>query len=145
MTENRRPILLVHWVRCVGSLAISNAIVGAVLGAMYGKYSFGLAQSFENGSLVWTSLLGSLFGIVVPTAISAILLMPKANRSSAWPAWISLGPAATSMLSFVFVWQVPTVFLFIAVAAVLGSVAGIGAVKLGGGIESPRSYDDATS
>lgn len=134
----------VRWVRCVVALGVSNATIGALLGLMYWLYSFGFSwgsvQDSANGEAVWSSVLASaLFGLLVPTGLSLLSLVPQLRSPRSWPMRVAVGPAACSLLSLFFVWYFPAVLAFVALAAVGGGGLSILAVRLVNGVGMEES------
>lgn len=138
---------VVRWPACAVAVGVSNLIVGAVLGMMYGLYSFGFnwvaIQADGNPGQVLNSIVVSaVFGFVFPTALSLLMLIPRFGRTRRWPVSIAVGPMFSSLLSFVFVWSFPIVFAFVGVAAIAGSLLGIVAVRLVNGVAPVASTAD---
>ncbi|NJI58283.1 hypothetical protein HCX50_02440 [Microbacterium oxydans] len=131
----------VRWVRCLVALGVSNATIGALLGLMYWLYSFGfdwgsIAESGDGGA-VWSSVLASaVFGLLVPTGLSLLSLVPQPRSPRSWPMRVAVGPVACSLLSFIFVWYFPAVLAFVALAAVGGGALSILAVRLVNGVRT---------
>lgn len=146
MTTNSGVPYRVRWGVCAVAIGLSNAIIGAVLGLMYGLQSFGFdwvaIRVGGNGGQVWNSVMVSaVFGFVFPTALSLLLLIPRSGRSRRWPVSVAAGPMATSLLSFLFVWSFPLVLAVVGVAAIGGSLMSIGAVRLVSGVRPERVTD----
>lgn len=130
----------VRWRACAVAVGTSNTIVGAVLGLMYGLYSFpftgGSIHADGNAGHVLSSIIVSaVFGLIFPTALSLLAMIPRRARSHLWPVSVAVGPTAFSLLSFVFVWSFPVVLAFVAVASIAGSALSIVAVTLVHGVQ----------
>ncbi len=145
MTTTSDAPYVVRWPACAVAVGVSNLIVGAVLGLMYGLYSFGFnwvsIQADGNAGQVLNSIVVSaVFGLIFPTALSLLMMIPRYGHSRLWPVSIAVGPTIFSLLSFVFVWSFPLVLAFVGVAAIAGSSLGIMAVRLANGVH-PRDSD----
>lgn len=94
-------------------------------------------QDSVSGTAVWSSVLVSaVFGLIVPTGLSLLALIPQPRSPRSWRMRVAVGPAASSLLSFVFVWYFPAVLAFVALAAIGGGALCILAVRLVNGVRT---------
>ncbi|WEK61154.1 MAG: hypothetical protein P0Y60_17915 [Candidatus Microbacterium colombiense] len=142
MSSTRSARIEIRWLRSSIALAGVNAATGAVFGYLYAFNSFGFDWSTADpdgrGGVLANSIAVSLvFGAIVPTGLSLLMLLWRRRRLEAWPVWVFLGPALCSLLSFLFVWSFPLVLAFIGIALV-GGCLGLVAVKFFGGVRRSR-------
>lgn len=134
----------VSWVRSAISMAAVNAFTGVSLGALYAFYSFGfdwtLADPKDVGTLLANSLVAAaIFGLIVPTSLSLLILLWGTRHLRSWPVGVFLGPALTSLLSFLFIWSFPIVLAFIGIALTGGILCALMVWLVRGVRRNPQS------